>query len=168
MSIAKNIIPSIAEQLIYNTLRAGGIPDPLAKFVTAQSGHETQGWTSAVWYKDNNGFGYGYDGKGNYKYYDSIEESADELVRYLNRRVDRGDFPALASITDPDQYAQLLKNAGYYGDTESNYSNGILRWFNNNLQFVEGAAGIIIIFVTLLLFFLNNERSSSIHRKNFI
>lgn len=135
MSLAVNLSPDQAQTIIYSQLRTDGIPDPLAKLVTAQSGHETGGWASNVFMTDNNAFGYGFNGSA-YKQYASVEDSASDLSAYLNRRVNDGTFPPLDQITDPGQYATLLKNAGYYTDNEANYAAGITSFFNGALTWV--------------------------------
>lgn len=144
---AANLSPDQSQKLIYSTLVDQGIPDPLAKIVTAQSGHETNGWTSHVFLTLNNAFGYGFDGSS-YKQYSSVEDSVSDIVAYIQRRVRDGSFPSLDQITDPNQYAELLKNAApgeYYQDTESNYAAGIARWFNDNLTTgVVLSAGLIL------------------------
>lgn len=159
MSIAANLTPDQSQQLIYQVIRNAGIPDPLAFFVVAQSGHETNGWTSPVYLADNNAFGYGFNGSS-YKQYDTVEESATDIVGYINRRVNDGSFPDLSTITTADQYATLLKNAksgAYYGDTESNYSAGISRWFDDNLKLIAGGSVAILIFGIFLFVLLNSK-----------
>lgn len=153
MSTAVSLTPDLAQQVIYNQLRTDNIPDPLSKLVTAQSGHETGGWTSNVYKTLNNAFGYGYNGS-TYKDYDSVEESAHEISLYLNRRVNEGSFPPLDQITDAGQYATLLKNAGYYSDNSDNYSAGISRWFNNNLQIAAGISVAAVVGIGLFVYFL--------------
>lgn len=156
MSQAANLTTDQSQQLIYSQLIAGQIPDPLAKLVTAQSGHETYGWTSNVYLTDNNGFGYGWNGHS-YTSYPDVESSVSDIVGYLNRRVADGSFPPLDQITDATQYATLLKSVNYYEDTETNYLAGIQRWFNNNLTVViAGSAGMLIF--ALLLFILFSKK----------
>lgn len=155
MSLATQLTPDQSEQLIFSSLVSGGIPQTLAQLVAAQSGHETAGWTSNVYLTDNNAFGYGYNGTS-YKVYAAVEDSAADLVGYLNRRVADGSFPPLDQITTPDQYAALLKQAGYYSDTETNYLNGLENWLNDNLgtvAVVAGGSGLIIVLVLLALAF---------------
>lgn len=156
MSLAKDLSPDQSQQLIYSTLIAQGIPDPLAKLVTAQSGHETGGWLSNVYKTLNNAFGYGYNGT-TYTAYNAVEDSVSAIVTYLNNRVQDGSFPSLDQITDPNQYAQLLQNAGpgsYYGDTEANYAAGIVRWFNNNLTTGIAISGGVLLLLAVGVYFL--------------
>jgi len=141
----------ILAKAMLGTVNNPGLPQLLASFLVDQSAHETNGWTSGFFLSNNNCFGYAcYAGSdwqngcssnvadngvsvGNYN---SIEDSVSEIVDWIYRRVDDGKFPAdLSTITTSDQYAQLLKNAGYYGDTESNYAAGLKRWANNLADF---------------------------------
>lgn len=149
--LAINLSPSQSEGLIYSTLVSRGVPATLAQLVTAQSGHETAGWTSHVFMTDNNAFGYGYDGMS-YRQYPGVEQSVTDIVGYLHRRVADGSFPPLDQITGADQYAQLLKDAGYYTDSEVNYSAGIAAWLNANLgKIALGGSFFLLIFGFLLL-----------------
>lgn len=166
MSVANNLTPDQSQQVIYSELLSAGIPPALAVLVTAQSGHETAGWTSHVYLTDNNAFGYGYNGS-TYKQYSSVEASADDLADYLARRENEGSFPALDTITDPAQYAALLKNAGYYTDSQTTYTNGILNYMNTALQTLTATvannpipSGIIAVFLIFGLAFLLSKRKS--------
>lgn len=150
MDIAANLTPDQAQSAIYSWLRTNyALPDPISKIITAQSGHETGGWTSNVWLSNNNGFGYGYQGNGQYYSYPSIQDSVDDVVGWLDRHM-----PGYENITDKDQYAQGLKNAGYYTDSESNYSAGISRWLNNNLQLAAGGSVAVLVIVAVLVYML--------------
>jgi Mannosyl-glycoprotein endo-beta-N-acetylglucosaminidase len=164
MSVAVNLTPDQSEQIIYSELVSAGIPPALAVLVTAQSGHETGGWSSHVYLTDNNAFGYGYTGSS-YKQYSSVEASADDLADYLARRENDGSFPALDTITDPDQYATLLKSAGYYTDSESNYQAGIMNYLNNALSSVTQTvaqnpipSGIVAVFVIFAFAFIFSRK----------
>lgn len=142
---------------IYNQLLRGGIPPLLAGFVTAQSAHETGGWTSDIFLDCNNCFGYKWIGQSTaagpclshpaYAAYYTIEQSADELVKWIRRRQMDGSFPQnLNSITSSDQYATLLKNAGYFEDALTNYMNALRSWLTqlNLTQKVGGGIGILL------------------------
>jgi hypothetical protein len=150
MDTAASLTPDQAQQVIYDTLRTSyGLPDTISKLITAQSGHETAGWTSNVYQTLNNCFGFGYTGGGNYYAYNSIEDSVSDLVNWLSNNA-----PGFQNITDADTYAMALKNGGYYTDTESNYAAGIQNWFNNNLQLAAGIGVAGIVAIGLLLFFI--------------
>jgi hypothetical protein len=149
MNIAVNLSPDQSEQAIYNAARNNNLPDAISKIITAQSGHETAGWTSNVYLSDNNAFGYGYDGAGNYYAYESVEDSVSDLVGWLTRHV-----PNFQDITDPDIYAASLKSKGYYGDTQTNYAAGIERWFNDNLTETGAGIGVAAIVGIVLIYIL--------------
>lgn len=138
------------EQRIYNQALKGspvnpGLPASLALLLVAQAKHETGNFTSNFFRSYNNAFGYSYVPGGRYQLgagsiadngapiarYASVEDSVKELVDWLNRRRIEGKFPAFGSVTTPEQYAALLKAAGYYGDTLENYSNGLIYYFKS-------------------------------------
>lgn len=143
---------------IFNTATFGnnvnpGLPDALASLLVDQSAHETDGWTSNFFLSGNAAFGYSCDKLSRWQsgcslsnadnnvrvgYYKNIEDSTQELVDWIYRRVKDGKFPSdLNSITTIDQYAGYLKNAGYYGDTKENYTAGLKRWANNLSDFFK-------------------------------
>lgn len=150
MDTAANLTPAQAQQIIYDTLRTGyDLPDPIAKIITAQSGHETAGWTSNVYKTLNNCFGFGYTGGGNYYGYNSIEDSVSDVVNWLSNNV-----PNFQNITDADTYATALKAAGYYTDSETNYSQGIANYINNNLQLIAGGSLAVLVGIGVLVYLL--------------
>jgi hypothetical protein len=139
------------DERVYTACISQGIPRALALLITAQSKHESANYTSSVFLDCNNSFGYkavygapSCSGHSDYKYYPNIEASAIEVCGWLKRRVADGSFPPLNTISDPDNYAALLKNAGYYGDTVSNYAAGIKRWFTTNLTAISTGTILII------------------------
>jgi|SRR5277367_2883556 len=149
MSVAADLSPDQAQTVIYTFLRNSyGLGDEISKIITAQSGHETNGWTSNIYETLNNCFGYGYSGGGAYYGYNNIEDSVSDLVNWLSNHV--SDFQ---NITDPDVYAQALKDNNYYTDTETNYAAGIARWFNNNLALTAaiGVGGVLVIAAIIYL-----------------
>lgn len=150
------------EETIYNELLTNGIPPQLALLVVAQSKHETNGYTSNVFKTCNNAFGYKYVGQAiakscsqspeldNYAGYSTVENSAKEMAFWIKRRQAQGIFPAnLNEIQSASQYAMLLKNSGFYGDTVTNYTAGLLRWFKSNITIVSSGLGLIIAAVVV-------------------
>ena len=138
------------EQKVYSTALNNNIPGPLALLIVAQSKHESNDYTSAVFLDCNNSFGYKALNASqscplhpDYKKYSNIEESTLEIVNWIGRRLNEGNFPPLDEITTAEQYAQLLKDNGYYGDSVYNYTNGLLNWFKSNISIVTGS-GILI------------------------
>jgi hypothetical protein len=121
-----------------------GLPETLARLIVAQARHETGDYTSNA-YKYNNAFGYSYvqgavwqsgpapvfEKGRQLAAYSSLENSTSEIVDWIYRRVMEGEFPVnLDSITTPEQYAQYLKNGGYYEAAVDSYANGIKRFFS--------------------------------------
>lgn len=135
-----------------------GVPVVLASLMVDQSAQETGGWTSNFFKNNNNCFGYSCDPSSDWQNgcstnkadngvtvgnYDTIDDSVQELVDYWYRRAKdgRGGCPSdLNQITTPQQYATILKNAGYYGDSLTNYLNGIKAWGAKIGDFVDDAA----------------------------
>lgn len=152
------------DEIIYNQATANGMPLQLAALIVAQARHETGNYTSAAFTNCNNCFGYKYVGQDIatqciksseadfYAGYDTINDSVTELTDWISRRQDEGKFPAdLSTITTPDNYAALLKNAGYYGDSLTNYTNALIKWLQQigaNLPTPTGS-GIILILLAL-------------------
>lgn len=149
------------ESIIYNTARAGGIPAALSLLLIAQAKHETGNFTSNFFKQYNNAFGYSYVPGGKWQLpaggsiadngkpiaaYSTLANSVNEIVDWIKRRQNEGKFPAdLSTITGPDQYAQLLKSAGYYGDTLANYARGLRSFFEANAEPVTLALGGVVI-----------------------
>lgn len=147
-------------QLIYDYAINAGIPTNLAALLVAQARHETGDFTSKFFQVYNNAFGYSYVPGGKWQNpvpgsiadngkpiaaYTSLQNSVGEIADWLRRRVAEGKFPALVSISTPDQYAKLLKDAGYYGDTLSNYAAGLKRFYKSASEFVVDNTGLIVV-----------------------
>ena len=145
-----------------------GLPPVLASLLVAQAAHETGNFTSNLFRSFNNAFGYMYVPGALYQVgagsladngqpiakYNSIEDSTKEVIDWIYRRVADGKFPKdLTTITNPNQYAELLKNAGYYGDTVSNYAAGLRKFFANVVQELEKPPVKIFTLVALGLAF---------------
>lgn len=152
------------DEIIYNQALKDGIPQPLAVLIVAQARHETGNYTSNVFKSCNNAFGYKWVGQstaigpcsnspeGNaYAKYMSIEQSTHELTLWIKRRMNDGKFPAdLSRITTADNYAQLLKNAGYYGDTVATYTNGLIAALQKIGDLATSGAGRALFFIIAL------------------
>jgi hypothetical protein len=163
MSVANSLTPDESQQVIFSFLKSAySLPDPIAQIITAQSGHETAGWTSSVYKTLNNAFGFGWNGSSYYGY-NSVEESVTDVVNWLSNNV-----PDFQDMTDPGIYATALKSANYYEDSETNYVNGIENYLNTALT---GAVSLVannpipsgIIFAGIILiiaFFASRPRKS--------
>jgi hypothetical protein len=113
-------------------LTALGFPNAaaLASYMVAQSQHETANYTSNLFKKNNNAFGYKrYAGStyqlgtgqkspegDNYAAYANVSDSALEVAAWLGRR--KTQFLNVSSV---DQYVSEIKKDGYFGDSLSNY-----------------------------------------------
>lgn len=136
------------ETIVYRTAIAEGMPHTLAELIVAQSKHESQNYTSNVFKKNNNLFGYKYVGQkgatkgspapsneglaGAYARYETIEGSVKELTGWIKRRQKEGSFPAdLTEIDSPEKYATLLRKSGYFGAPLSQYIAGLTRYYKD-------------------------------------
>lgn len=140
------------------------MPPALALLIVAQARHETAGYSSNVFTRCNNAFGYKYVGQSlstgactaspeldYYAGYASIEDSTHEVTAWIKRRQKDGSFPAdLNTITTSEQYAQLLKNAGYFGDTWTNYANGLAYWLTKIANIATPATGAVFLVILAL------------------
>lgn len=144
-----------AAERIFSQAKAGtaynpGVPDLLASLVVSQSRHETGDYTSRFFRENNNAFGYAYYAGSAYQTgaggiadngspiadYASIEDSTKEIIDWLYRRLRQGKLilngialTDLRQITTTEDYAQVLKAAGYYQDALSNYLAGLKRFY---------------------------------------
>ena len=137
---------------ILNTATAGtaknpkGLPATLAALLVAQARHESGNFGSNFFVKYNNAFGYSRDSRSVYQVaggtvadngvpigvYKNVADSTREIVDWIYRRVAEGKFPVnLSVINTPDEYAQLLKDAGYYEDSFTNYAQGLKSFFTS-------------------------------------
>lgn len=152
------------EQRVYDAAIKGGLPVPLSLLLVSQSKHESNNYTSPIFLDCNNSFGYkavrsSCDLHPDYQNYQDIEGSTIEIVNWIYRRLNEGNFPPLETITTPEQYAQLLKQNGYYGDSISNYTAGLIRWFKSNIEGVAiGGGSLIIIGILAYLYFSKKRR----------
>lgn len=165
---------------IYKQARSGspvnkGFPDPLARLVVAQARHETGNYLSNGFKTGNNLFGYMYvkgaryqlpdpgliaDNKKPLAKYSSLENSVNELLDWIYRRVADKSFPSdLSTIRTPEQYASYLKSAGYYGDSVENYAGGLSRGLKaaslegpGESKILAVGAGVFVLSILALYF----------------
>lgn len=108
---------------------------PLIPFIVAQSKHETGIYKSEIFKNANNLFGMkvpfirpslrsgtyiARDGE-KYSKFDSLYNSARDYRLYLENQ----NFPVVNTVFD---YANVLKQRGYFEDNLNNYVNGLKRW----------------------------------------
>lgn len=153
-------------QRIYNKALSDGMPQFVATCIVLQCAHESAGFTSNVFKSCNNLNGYKWVGQSTalgpclkspegdyYAKYATIEDSVHELTAWIKRRQKEGKFPAdLTAIGSLDQYAQLMKNSGWYGDTVQNYTSGLYYWSNRLADLLTSpiAGGAAILFFIIL------------------
>jgi len=159
------------DQIVYNRLRRDGIPTALALLETAKARFETGRWTSDAFFLNNNVGGYKWRGQptalgpglkspeGDYyaRYY-SLDNSVDELAGYIKRRVQDGAFPPLSQIKTVEQYAQLLKDAGYYGATVSAYTAGLKTTYAEVVEIVKKGAPLLLLAAAGAIVYFNRKK----------
>ena len=149
--LPSNPYPMTSKQigsLIYATAFADGMPAVLCSLIEAQSKHETDDYTSNAFLKNNNCFGYKYvsgakwqAGSGitstehdPYAAYKDIPDSVHELTAWIKRRQYEKKFPVnLNDIQTPEDYAELLKKCGYFGDPIGNYISGLTHFLKTDV-----------------------------------
>lgn len=105
------------------TSQKTGIP---ANLIYSQWAHETNGFTSPVFNRDNNAGGIRVPGTTEYRHFNSLEDFANSYAgtvtspRYTSQGI-------LNAKTDQD-FAGSLKRGGYYEDSYANYAAGMHRW----------------------------------------
>jgi uncharacterized FlgJ-related protein len=153
------------DQKIYNTAIEQGFNPKAAKLIVAQARFESADYTSNVFKKNNNTSGVKYIGQKNavqgtlspegnyYAKYNTVQDSLnDKIVRLYNIKM-RGVTPEqLKNATDATEFANLLKQRGYYGSSAAEYAAGLraklLRI--NIVEFVQKNKFSLIIGLILL------------------
>jgi uncharacterized FlgJ-related protein len=164
------------DQLIYNTAIQQGFNPTGAKLIAAQARFESADYTSNVFKKNNNTSGIKFIGQANavrgtlapanertcnggcnsdyYAKFNTVQDSInDKIVRLYNIKM-RGVTPEqLKNVTDSTEFANLLKQRGYYGASASEYAAGLKSKLLkiNVLEFVRNNKNSIGIGVILLL-----------------
>jgi len=164
------------DQLIYNTAIQQGFNPTGAKLIAAQARFESADYTSNVFKKNNNTSGIKFIGQANavrgtlapanertcnggcnsdyYAKFNTVQDSInDKIVRLYNIKM-RGVTPEqLKNVTDSTEFANLLKQRGYYGASAAEYAAGLKSKLLkiNVLEFVRNNKNSIGIGVILLL-----------------
>lgn len=126
------------DQIIYDTAIKQGFNPTAAKLIAAQARFESADYTSNVFKKNNNTSGIKFIGQANatqgtlspegnyYAKYNTVQDGVnDKIVRLYNITM-RGVTPKqLKDSTDATQFANLLKQRGYYGSSASEYAAGL-------------------------------------------
>jgi uncharacterized FlgJ-related protein len=136
------------DQAIYNTAIEQGFNPEAAKMIAAQARFESADYKSNVFKLNNNTSGIKFIGQPNavrgslapanertcnggcngdyYAKFDTVQDAInDKIVRLYNITM-RGVSPEqLKNATDSTEFANLLKQRGYYGSSASEYASGI-------------------------------------------
>lgn len=155
---------------VYNTARNEGATDTFARLVVSQMVHESANFTSNVFKTDNNPLGMkmpsvrkspyiqragtlapGNEGKTPYAHFASLADATRDLFHWL--RYNKINFQ---NIRTPENYAQVLKSKGYYGDTQQNYTNALTRFFSqlSGVAFTGGGMAVVVFLVVSIGIFI--------------
>jgi LPXTG-motif cell wall-anchored protein len=163
------------DQQIYNTAIEQGFRPAAAKLIAAQARFESADYSSNVFKKNNNTSGIKFIGQPNairgtlapanertcnggcngdyYAKFNTIQDSInDKIVRLYNIKM-RGVTPEqLKNAKDATEFANLLKQRGYYGSSATDYASGLksklLRI--NIVEFVQNNKTSLILGLILL------------------
>ena len=126
------------DQMIYDTAIQGGFNQNTAKYVVAQARHETADYTSNVFKNNNNLNGMKYNGQANatkgtkspegdyYAKWNSPQDSANDVVfRYYGESIKGVPADSLKNASSYSEFADLLKQRGYYGASLQEYATGL-------------------------------------------
>jgi hypothetical protein len=167
------------DQLIYNTAIEQGFNPAAAKLIAAQARFESNDYKSNVFKNNNNTSGIKFIGQANavrgtlspegdyYAHFNTIEDGInDKIVRLYNITM-RGVTPKqLKDSTDATEFANLLKQRGYYGSSASEYASGLRAKLLkiNVLEYIKDNAnyGFIILIGVGLYFYIKNLKKKNI------
>ena len=155
------------QQIVFNTAKKAGLNDVQAKIIVAQSIHESGNYTSHVFLTDNNIFGMKMptvrskqfierpstivmksEGAAPYAHYATVQDSVNDLLLSWHK-FNRTDWN---KIYTPEGYAAYLKTRGYYGDTQENYTNALVRYFKG-VQWLKYTTPILFFVLAGILIF---------------
>lgn len=160
------------DQQIYDTAIKQGFNPKAAKLIVAQARFESADYNSNVFKKNNNTSGIKYIGQANakkgtlspegdyYAHFNTIQDSInDKIVRLYNITM-RGVTPKqLKDSTDANEFANLLKQRGYYDSSAIEYGNGLKSKLLkiNVIEFVQKnkyaiGIGVVLIGIGLYLY----------------
>lgn len=131
------------EDRIVGKLTECGVGDTMAWFIVAQAKHESGNFKSKLFREHNNAFGMRFprvrpttaahggacaEGKTGYASYCSVEDSAEDVVRWLEfNSVDK-------NIGSIDKYVKVLRKKKYFTDKESKYLRSLKKIYEHKLN----------------------------------
>lgn len=113
---------------VYNILLAIGFNPKIAKYITAQSAHETANFTSYIFKNNNNCFGMKYarqklaTEKNGYANYKTIEDSVADYKKYYENR----NFNTFYSVST---FVDSLKKVNYFEAPIPEYKAGVAYFY---------------------------------------
>ena len=171
------------DQAIYDTAIEQGFNPTAAKLIVAQARFESADYTSNVFKTDNNTSGIKYIGSRQinasrgllspegdyYAHFDTIQDCInDKIVRLYNIKMGGVTPQQLKDSTDATEFANLLKQRGYYGSSASEYASGmrtklfkinILEFYTKNKTAVNFAVvGLVLIGLTGYFYYLKKKK----------
>lgn len=165
------------DQLIYDTAIQQGFNPIAAKLIAAQARFESNDYKSNVFKNNNNTSGIKYIGQPNsvrgtlspegdyYAHFNTIEDGInDKIVRLYNITMKGVTPKQLKDSTDATEFANLLKQRGYFGGSASEYASGLRAKLLkiNVLEFIEVNYGFIILIGVGLYFYVRNLKKKNI------
>ena len=126
------------DQQIYDTAIKNGFNQMAAKLIVAQARFESADYTSNVFKQNNNTSGIKFIGQPNavqgtlspegnyYAKFNTIQDAINDKIARLYNITMRGVTPQqLKDSTDANDFANKLKQRGYFGSTAIDYANGL-------------------------------------------
>jgi uncharacterized FlgJ-related protein len=126
------------DQQIYDTAINNGFNPMAAKLIVAQARFESADYTSNVFKQNNNTSGIKFIGQRNavqgtlspegnyYAKFNTIQDAINDKIARLYNINMRGVTPQqLKDSTDAIDFANKLKQRGYFGSSASEYANGL-------------------------------------------
>jgi hypothetical protein len=129
-TLIPNQVNKDTAQTVYSLFQAYGFNVQQAQWFTAQAAHETAGFTSDVFKKYKNCFGFKLPDASDYKTYNDISDSCDDVRKWYNKRRNN-IFSLPLIITSLKDYVHFLKDGHYFEASETEYYNGCLFYYNN-------------------------------------
>jgi uncharacterized FlgJ-related protein len=126
------------DQQIYDTAIKNGFNPKAAKLIVAQARFESADYTSNVFKQNNNTSGIKFIGQPNavqgslspegnyYAKFNTIQDAINDKIARIYNLTMKGVTPQqLKDSTDAIDFANKLKQRGYFGSAASDYANGL-------------------------------------------
>jgi len=168
------------DQQIFNTAINNGLPQAVATNLVAQARLESSNYSSNIFLNNNNSFGYKYVGQSlavpgdlaprsewtdpgtpqYYAKYSSVEDSAQEVINWIFRRIKEGIF-TMEDLATPQGYANSFKKADYFGESAFAYGRDLTsilkNALSNGLNFVKNNPIVSLLIIFAIFGILNKK-----------